>query len=674
MNIFEEPLPTAAQRTAQDRCYDAFDLNKRDYNGKMSMARQALAIDPGCLDAHELIVYCYLNGPPGMKDLQSALQWCDAGLALRSDVGKFILDWGHLENRPYLRLAYSKVQVLRELNDLHAASKEAIRIMRLSEGRYVTETMGIFFATQDWTALDRLFRYRKGWLSTSIAYSKVLFDYHRYTLGECSVALLNESLISALEQNQHVPLMQRPCPPFDSESYGPGTYEDAQYYLTSCGGEVSWGSVDGAWAWLVQQSMMKNKPDRRPPFSSLLRLLENKTIMVIVRPAAATASSERKLVCTRSKPNMPYPLCGGPEPKYFMGNSQLSFPADFADPSVTKPFSVFLPVQTREEREVAFVSFRYDDVVAVPFWKTIEERVLADEDDRRKDEAALAAVEAEEKAEEEQAAEETRKRIASLPPPPPSVLFDNLNGDAIAVIASFLSCNSLGRFDSALTNHNRRSLWFTILRRTRLPALDQHLHTPASLKWIASPERQSTVTVLKFCAGGGFDDDKPKKKGRIKFKHAVKGGPRFEYVRELDFNGNHDVTSDIVLALVSACPNVENISLQSLGNQCGFGGGIGDSTIAAIGQHCVKLKELDLSQLNIGDEMARNPGPFRPQKKALHAIVTGCPALETLYLGAYDVTDEDFKDIGNSCLSLRKLVLDLVPVISCPDSHIYTPR
>ena len=667
VSIFDEPLPTPAQRTAQDLCYDAYELNKHDYKRKMSMARQALAIDPLCVDAHGLIVYCYHKGPPGMKDLQSALRWCDAGLALRSDVGKFILEWGHIDNRPYLRLAFNKVEVLRELNDLHAAAKEAKRIMRLSEGRYVSESMDIFFATQDWTALDRLFRYQKGWLSTSTSYSKVLFDYHRYSMGECSVTLLNESLMAALEKNQHVPLIlgRGSCPPFNSDTYGPGKYEDAQYYLTCCGGEVSWRSVDGACSWLVLA--MAQSEQQLPPFSSLLRLLENKTIMVVVRSATAP---ERKLVCTRSKKELPYPLCGGPEPKYFrmMGNStQISFPADYADPSTTKPFSVFLPVQTRDDRDESFVSFSYADVVAVPFWKMLEERVLAEEEDRKKDETALASVEAEEKDEEEQAAEENRKTHAALPPPPPSVLFDNLNGDTVAVIASFLTCNILGRFDSALTSHSRRSLWFTILRRSRLPALDQHLHTPASLKWIADPGRQATVTVLKFCSGGGFNNDQPKK-GRIKFKHAVKGGPRFEHVRQLDFNGNHDVTSDVVLALVSACPNVEIISLQSLGNQCGTGRGIVDSTIATIGQHCAKLKELDLSQLNIGDDLETCRGPFRPRNKALQAIVTGCPALETLYLDTYNVMEEDFKDIGTHCLRLRKLAIDLVEVTS----HILT--
>ena len=666
VNIFDEPLETPAQRTAQDLCYDAYEVNKHDYKRKMTMARQALAIDPHYLDAHGLMVYCYHKGPPGMKDLQSALQWCNAGLALRSDVGKYILEWGNINNRPYLRLAFNKVEVLRELNDLHAASKEAIRIIRLSEGRYVSETLDIFFATQDWTTLDKLFRYKKDAFSTTPSYSKLLFDYHRYTIGECSITLLNESLVTALDHNMHVPLIlgQGLCPPFDSDTYGFGKYEDAQYYLTNCGGEVSWRGVDGACGWLEQQSMMKKQSGQLPSFSSLLKLLENKIIMVVIRSAAA---SERNLVCTRSKKSLPYPLCGGPKPKYFgmMGiDSELSFPTDYGDPSAIKPFSVFLPVQTREEREENFVSFNYADVVAVPFWKTLEEHVLAEEEDRRKDEAALAAVEAEEKDEEEQAAEEKRKRIAALPPPPPSVLFDNLNGDIIAVIASFLTCNSLGRFDSALTSHSRRSLWFTILRRTKLPALDQHLHTPASLQWIASPERQATVTVLKLCSGGGLDNNQPKKKGRIKFKHAVKGGPRFEHVRQLDFHANNDVTTDVVLALVIACPNVEIMSLQSLGNQCGAGRGIDDSTIAAIGQHCAKLKELDLSQLNHGDDVWSYKGPFRPQKGALQAIVAGCLALETLYLGTYDVTEEDFKEIGIRCLCLRKLVLDIVPVTS----------
>ena len=646
---------------AQDLCYDAYEHGQMNYPSKLALAREALRIDPQCLDAHSIVASCLRQGPPEMKNLQAALDICKAGLATRSDVGKVIMSYEDIENRPYLRLAFSKVEILKDLDEMEAAAAEARRMLPLSRGCYRDEWSSLFFVTQDWSTLAKLFRYEKNKWSMMLSYNKLLFDYHRHANGGGSAITLNESLLRAIQKNRYVPsmLFDGHYPPGEMKSYSPGKPDEAGYYLTSCGGDAAWRSIDGAVTWLKQQSMHESS---LPAFPLFLRLLENGEIMVVVR--RTPPSLPRRLVCTRRKAAMPYPLCGGPIPEYHFSspNDALSMlPAGFEATTVDQPLHVFLPFTTRENRDEDFVSFQYGDVIAVPFWKAIEE-------DRQREAAhqaivdeATAEVEAEDEAEEARADALKLQRIAALPPPPASILLDS-GVDAVSIIVSFLDFSSLCAVDVAFTSHSRRPLWLEQLRLAVVPALDLHLHSPVSLRWTVM--RRPRVSVVKLDPGQNALERTEKTRGKLKFKQMVdelnECNERLEHVRVLDFNGNSEVTSKFVQAFISKCPNVQTLSLESLGQQ----NVIEDVAIAAIGAHCLHLKFLNLGQLNVGTRMFKfgGRGPYSSRATGLQAIASGCPALEELHLDAYDVVDADFEDIGIHCTRLKRLQLECVNV------------
>jgi hypothetical protein len=212
-------------------------------------------------------------------------------------------------------------------------------------------------------------------------------------------------------------------------------------------------------------------------------------------------------------------------------------------------------------------------------------------------------------------------------------------------------------------------VWLDILRReASVPALDQRCHCPESLRWLAL--RLPRVQVVNLTDNDNSDNSnnskntKKKKNGRIvKFKHVAKEMTtrldRLEHVRELNFNGNEEVTSEIVLALVSSCPNVQKISLESLGQTHE----IEDAEIAAIGRLCPKLRALNLSQLNVGSSSYCSFSSFAARSKTIEAIAKGCEFLEELDLEAYSLIKEaDFVDVGAHCAQLKTLHLHMCSV------------
>jgi hypothetical protein len=208
-----------------------------------------------------------------------------------------------------------------------------------------------------------------------------------------------------------------------------------------------------------------------------------------------------------------------------------------------------------------------------------------------------------------------------------------------------------------------------------------------SLKWVV--DRQPLVSALRLSACEDIAKSKTAgdKRKRVKMSSVV-AGLSLPALTELDCSSCAALTDAILHDIVAGCPMIEKISLYSCGQHH-------DSTISATGMgsiadHCPRLLDINLGQLNIGDHLGvglrvggvggvfdegfRRLGAGCPLLRVVKCeyasdlsdtgiahLSAGCPALRVLDLnGVHHLTDASCRSLAGGCPQLENISLDLV--------------
>lgn len=234
---------------AQDIMFEAWDTPQK--RGRISLAKQALAISTDCADAYVLL------GSEGAKSPEEAIAYFREGVkageralgkkAFKEDIGLF---WGLIETRPYMRARHCLADALWEAGERDEALSHFQDMLRLNPNdnqgiRYILLTHLLFLGKdQETAALHKAYK-DDGMADWS--WSKVLLLFR--TKGESSETC--KALMEAVKSNKHVSTyllgkkkLPKAMPPYMS----PGDTTEAVAYVENA--LEAWRVAPGALEWV----------------------------------------------------------------------------------------------------------------------------------------------------------------------------------------------------------------------------------------------------------------------------------------------------------------------------------------------------------------------------------------------------------------------------------------
>jgi tetratricopeptide (TPR) repeat protein len=244
-----ELWPQSIREQAQDLVYEAWDVAPKQ---RVALARKALTLDPGCVDAFNVLA-CEPGATPAERLAlcrfaveEARRRWGDE---IERNKGHL---WSTIELRPYMRALSSVCQAQWAIGLRDQAIADAEQMLELNEGdnqgmRYVLALW--YVATRRWqdlTALDK-------------AHGDGMLCHWPYTLAlgafasGASATAARRKLNQALSANPHVPtylLGIKRLPTTVTASFALGSKEEAVDYATAA--MSVWDDVPGAAEWLAE--------------------------------------------------------------------------------------------------------------------------------------------------------------------------------------------------------------------------------------------------------------------------------------------------------------------------------------------------------------------------------------------------------------------------------------
>ena len=195
----DDDSPAGRARALVEAAYDAEGPREQ-----AALAREALGIDPDCVDAHGLLGDLSRNPQEALGHYEAAVAAGARALgaaAFEADAGHF---WGLLETRPYMRARLSLAQCLWALGRRDEAIGHHLELLRLNPGdnqgvRYLL-TPALIEQGRDDEAAAILARYPDDG-SAAFAYDAALLAFRRD--GDAPAA--KKALAAARKVNKHVP-------------------------------------------------------------------------------------------------------------------------------------------------------------------------------------------------------------------------------------------------------------------------------------------------------------------------------------------------------------------------------------------------------------------------------------------------------------------------------------
>ncbi len=242
------------------RAAESFDPKERQ-----SLARQAIAICPDCVEAYLLLAELAKTRKQALAYQEQAVEASARVLgpaAFGEGVGHF---WGLVETRPYMRARLGLAEALWSSGRRAEAADHLREMLRLNPGdnqglRYILA--GWYLNLDQLDQLDGLLRdYDED--SSTWAYTKALVAFKR----EGDSTLSRKLFASAKKANKHVPAYlvgRKPLPADQPVYYSPGDDDDAILYVGNNLG--AWKSTLGAIPWVRS----KVKERRRRPKSPVV--------------------------------------------------------------------------------------------------------------------------------------------------------------------------------------------------------------------------------------------------------------------------------------------------------------------------------------------------------------------------------------------------------------------
>ncbi len=256
--------PKRAAEAAQELMYQAWE--QRSPARRIALAREALAVSPGCADAYSL-----LASEEARTDEEARALWEQALGAAGAALGKraFVEDvrhfWGLLETRPYMRARHGLAQCLWHLGDRAGAIAHFQELLRLNpndnQGARYQLTACLLEAGEDDALHVLLARYADE--ATAVwAWSAALLEFRR----SGDTAASRKALRDGVDGNPHVPgylLGEKKLPRHLPDYVGFGDEPEAIAYAAEHGD--AWRGTRGALDWLAAQRGPPKKGRRRTP-------------------------------------------------------------------------------------------------------------------------------------------------------------------------------------------------------------------------------------------------------------------------------------------------------------------------------------------------------------------------------------------------------------------------
>ena len=362
------------------------------------LAREALQWDRGCFQAHglraEMLVKrispnfdgcaaadltaptCSIAERLTDSRLRSALREISRGLRLAIRMrpqwaSADTLEWGHIYNRPYMRMLHQHALVLAKSGDYRAALEPAMRLLRLNPN----DNQGIRGLAARYLILLGEFEKLGAMLAPYVAdgegdcsmlYSNALFSFwgSRNAPTVLSVPSRDAELQRALKCNLWVPkfLLRRFYIPegFEVPQYVSVSGSEHATYYGYTDGDV-WDKVPGALRWLHECELAS-----MPSESQLIKALDQTECLITFRKADGQI---REMSATRDMHRVPYAERPGSGPP--SANQHLAW---MIDPPPATPLAAPQPGEaiTVWDTDIRhWRSFKYDTLLAVPFFGII---------------------------------------------------------------------------------------------------------------------------------------------------------------------------------------------------------------------------------------------------------------------------------------------------------------
>lgn len=255
------PEPTNDQERATALVDQAFESRGRR---QVQLARQALKLDPDCVDALLLLAERESNPELALPMYQAAMQAAERKLGpevFKEEAGNF---WGILETRTYMRARQEFASALAQLGRDEEAAAEFRELLRLNPGdnqgnRYLLlHTLLNAGAYHELQGLLDNPEYNEQ--SAEWSYTRALLAFAR----DGDTPESRRQLEEAIKANPHViPLLTgaKFLPPGVPQSFSPGSQEEAVIYVNEATEE--WQDVGDALEWAEDVSAELKKKARK---------------------------------------------------------------------------------------------------------------------------------------------------------------------------------------------------------------------------------------------------------------------------------------------------------------------------------------------------------------------------------------------------------------------------
>ena len=239
------------REAAQDLAFQA--LEAKTPAQAQSLARRALALDPGCVDALMITELSQASSPADrierVRGVMAKFEQTRGEKYFKEHEGHF---WGVTETRPYMRVRMQLVSMLTGENRLAEAVQECEGMLRLNPGdnqgvRYVL--VGLYLRTGDQAGAERLLKEFGDEDTAVFAWARVLVELlaGRFKQAE-------DKLKKAIQANRHVFEVltgQSHLPRERVDYYTPGDMSEAAFCLEMIG--MPWVKNEMAMQWLFDQ-------------------------------------------------------------------------------------------------------------------------------------------------------------------------------------------------------------------------------------------------------------------------------------------------------------------------------------------------------------------------------------------------------------------------------------